>query len=59
MFKGYSTPVITVTKWVNDESDDTFYDLYVDGKLEDRYPDRQSLIKRLDLMYQVTGGINL
>lgn len=55
-FSSYVTPSITVVKYIDTEAAEpnVMYDLYLDGKREQRY-DIQGLLYRLELMFRTAG----
>ena len=55
-FNSYTSPVIQVVKYIDTEeqSGSVMYDLYLDGKREQRY-DIQGLLYRLELMFRTAG----
>ena len=55
-FSSYTSPVIQVVKYIDTEeqSGSVMYDLYLDGKREQRY-DIQGLMYRLELMFRTAG----
>ena len=55
-FNSYTSPVIQVVKYIDTEeqSGSVMYDLYLDGKREQRY-DIQGLMYRLELMFRTAG----
>ena len=55
-FSSYTSPVIQVVKYIDTEeqSGSVMYDLYIDGKREQRY-DIQGLLYRLELMFRTAG----
>ena len=56
-FSSYTSPVIQVVKYIDTEeqSGSVMYDLYLDGKREQRY-DIQGLLYRLELMFRTCNG---
>ena len=56
-FNSYTSPVIQVVKYIDNEQQggSVMYDLYLDGKREQRY-DIQGLLYRLELMFRTCNG---
>ena len=55
-FNSYVTPAINIVKYVDTESEsgNVMYDLYLNGKREQRY-DIQGLLYRLELLIRTQG----
>ena len=56
-FNSYVTPAINIVKYVDTESEsgNVMYDLYLNGKREQRY-DIQGLLYRLELLIRTAGS---
>lgn len=56
-FNSYVTPAINIVKYVDTESEsgNVMYDLYLNGKREQRY-DIQGLLYRLELLIRTSGS---
>ena len=56
-FSSYTSPVIQIVKYIDKESSSgaPMYDLYLDNERERRYPDCESLLRRLELLIRLSG----
>lgn len=53
-FNCTNSPVFTVGRWQDTETDSTFYDLYVNGKFHTRHVDLRSLLNEIACV--IIGG---
>ena len=56
-FMMFVTPRIDINKWFDNETETTFYDLYLNGSYECRYQTLEDLLERIELLCKVTGGL--
>ena len=56
-FSSYTSPMIQVVKYIDKDSSEgnPFYDLYINGKREQRFSDCSSLLYRLELIIRLSG----
>lgn len=52
-FIGGNSPVITFTKWHDLQTGEIYYDLYINGKIDDRYTLSELMKKLGEIAYDV------
>lgn len=58
-FQGFSSPVISFTKWIDSKNDKVFYDLYINLQYDCRYDSFEDMIKRIELISKGLGGFRI
>ena len=58
-FQGFSSPIISFTKWLDNKSERVFYDLYINLQYDSRLDSFEDLAKRIELISKGLGGFQL
>lgn len=58
-FHGFSSPIISFTKWVDPVTNRVFYDLYINLQYESRYDSWEDLSNRIELISRGLGGLEM
>lgn len=58
-FQGFSSPIISFTKWVDPVTNRVFYDLYINLQYESRYDSWEDLSNRIELISRGLGGLEM
>lgn len=58
-FSGFSSPIISFTKWVERPTSRTFYDLYINLHYDSRYDSFEALQERISLIEKGLGCVEV